>query len=273
MGVYNVDFIKARITAIAGHYGSGKSEISVNFALFLAQNLKSNQSKNESTPNFKEKRDITLFDLDIVNPYFRSRECEDLLTASGVRVTSSAEAFPDVDLPYMPPELAALFQDPLKTGVLDIGGDPAGARVLARYGTELNKHIEAGEAEFWCVINANRPMTKTKEEAVSYVKKIRDTAGAPITGLINNTHFFGETSPKDILRGAELVSDVSGELGIPVIFHAVRDDLLEDAIEEKRELPQAEHIVPTGESLAEKLSGYPGDIFPIKIFLKKPWER
>ncbi len=153
----------------------------------------------------------------------------------------------------MPPELAALFQDPLKTGVLDIGGDPAGARVLARYGTELNKLIEAGEAEFWCVINANRPMTKTKEEAVSYVKKIRDTAGAPITGLINNTHFFGETSPEDILRGAELVSEVSGELGIPVIFHAVNENLASEA--------------------SEKLAPYPGDIFPIKIFLKKPWER
>lgn len=235
MDLYDIKSNKARITAIAGHYGSGKSEISVNFALFLAKNLEGNEP--------------TLFDLDIVNPYFRSRECTELLTAAGVKVTSSAEAFPDVDLPYMPPELTALFQDQSKIGVMDIGGDPAGARVLARYGKELNGVIRQGEAEFWCVVNANRPMTKTVQEATSYVKKIRDTAGAPVTGLINNTHFFHETEVEDIYRGAELVNSVSKELDIPVVFHAVKQSLL------------------------EKLDSCIGTLFPIDIFLKKPWEK
>lgn len=235
MELYDIKSNKARITAIAGHYGSGKSEISVNYALFLANNQRSQA--------------VTLFDLDIVNPYFRSRECTELLTASGVKVTSSAEAFPDVDLPYMPAELTALFQDQTQIGVMDIGGDPAGARVLARYGKELNGVIRTGEAEFWCVVNANRPMTKTVEEATSYVRRIRDTAGAPITGLINNTHFFQETEVQDIYRGAELVNAVSRELDIPVVFHTVRNSLL------------------------EKLNSDIETIFPIDIFLKKPWEK
>ena len=222
-----------RITAIAGHYGSGKSEIAVNYALFLGNSIEG----------------VTLFDLDIVNPYFRSRECKALLQENSIEVVSSAEEFPDVDLPYMPPTLATLFQDKSRTGVLDIGGDPAGARVLARYGIELNKVVQSGEAEFYCVINANRPMTKTLAEAAPYVQKISDTAGVPVTGLINNTHFFHETEPEDIYRGAELVCEVSEKLGIPVAFHAVE------------------------RSLADKLEKDIGPILPMDIHLKKPWEK
>lgn len=236
MREYDVKSKGSRITLIGGHYGSGKSEVSVNYALFTAQKLVSDSS-------------ITLFDLDIVNPYFRSRECRDILEENSVKVIGSAEEFPDVDLPYMPPELISLFQDKTKIGILDIGGDPAGARVLARYGIEINNSMRAGEAEFFCVINANRPMTKTHEEALSYVKKIRDTAGVPVTGLINNTHFFAETEAEDIYRGAELAKSVSEELEIPVVFHAVE------------------------KTLAEKLERDIGEILPIKVFLKKPWEK
>lgn len=244
MGVYNVSSSQARVTAIAGHYGSGKSEISVNYALFLARKL-----REQAEETGMEAKQVTLFDLDIVNPYFRSRECQDILTANGVKVTSSAEAFPDVDLPYMPPELTALFQNPEQIGVLDIGGDPAGARVLARYGVELNKVIKAGEAEFWCVINANRPMTKTLEDARFYVQRISDTAGVPVTGLINNTHLFGETEVEDIYRGEALVNAVSETMGIPVVFHTVPRGLMD----------QLDHDL--------------GAILPIDIFLKKPWEK
>ncbi|MBQ7245516.1 MAG: hypothetical protein IJS33_01170 [Firmicutes bacterium] len=236
MEEYDIKSKGSRITAIAGHYGSGKSEVSINYALYIAEKLGSDT-------------DITLFDLDIVNPYFRSRERRDLLEENAIKVVSSAESFPDVDLPYMPPEMTSLFQDKSRLGVMDIGGDPAGARVLARYGIELNKVLKSGEAEFFCVINANRPMTKTKDEAASYVKSIRDTAGASVTGIINNTHFFWETQPEDIYRGAELSTAVSEELEIPVVFHAVE------------------------RSLAERLDRDIGAILPMSIYLKKPWER
>ena len=244
MGVYDVKSSKARITLIAGHYGSGKSEIAVNYALSLAQAV-----KEQSDKAGEEARPITLFDLDIVNPYFRSREAAGVLTASGVKVTSSAEAFPDVDLPYMPPELTALFQNPNQIGVLDIGGDPVGARVLARYGIELNRVIAAGEAEFWCVINANRPMTKTPEAATMYVKQIENTAGVKVTGLINNTHLFSETEPEDIYRGAELAKKVSQEIGVPLVFSVVKRLLLEEFMNSNE------------------------TVFPIDILLKKPWEK
>lgn len=236
MKEYDIKSKGSRITAIAGHYGSGKSEVSINYALYIADKLGSDT-------------DITLFDLDIVNPYFRSRERRDLLEENAIKVVSSAESFPDVDLPYMPPEMTSLFQDKSRLGVMDIGGDPAGARVLARYGIELNKVLKSGEAEFFCVINANRPMTKTKDEAASYVQSIRDTAGASVTGIINNTHFFWETQPEDIYRGEELSTAVSEELEIPVVFHAVE------------------------RSLAERLDRDIGAILPMSIYLKKPWER
>ena len=218
----------SRITVIVGHFGSGKTEFSVNMALRLA---------DRHSP-------VALADLDVVDPYFRSRECAELFSRRQIRLISSANTCMDADLPSMPPEVMVLVDNPDLWGVMDIGGDASGARVLARYRHKL----KACGARLFCVVNANRPLTDTPEKAVAYVRSIEAAAGMPIDGLVSNTHLCSQTELVDILNGAEHAAAVSAETGIPVICHVVPNRLAEQA---------AEHIQ---------------SIFPIDLYMKKPWE-
>jgi len=219
---------KHRITIITGHYGTGKTEFSVNLALALA-------AEGES---------VMLADLDIVNPYFRSRERKDLLQQAGVKVISSSQACSNADVPSLPAELLAILEDRGMRGVLDIGGDPVGARVLARFRPKITQE----DYQLIYVLNANRPEVRTVENAVAYLRNIEAVTGLSCTGIVNNTHLCGETTEEEIRKGAELATQVSAETGLPVLCHV--------AIE----------------PLAEKLSDLSEDVFPITIKMKKPWE-
>ena len=110
------DMFSHRVSILTGHYGTGKTEVSVNLALALAA----------------EGEQVMLADLDIVNPYFRSRERRPLLEKAGVRVISSSQACSDADVPALPAELLTILENREIRGILDIGGDPVGARVLAQ---------------------------------------------------------------------------------------------------------------------------------------------
>ena len=231
-------FPEDRIVILVGHYGSGKSELAINLALLMTEEgeLKEGQS-------FVGNKTY-LVDLDIVNPYFRSREKADFLMGKNIEVICSAENFPGVDLPYMPETVGALFDNPKTRGVIDAGGDSAGARVLARYAEDIKK----GGFPVYCVINGNRPMTKAPEEAIKYIGEIEGAANLKITGLINNTHLLGETEEDDVLRGAVLVEEISKRTSIPVVGHAVSKEVIGEM--ESRISP----------------------IIPIDIHLRKPWE-
>lgn len=217
-----------RITIVTGHYGTGKTEFAVNLALALA-------AEGES---------VMLADLDIVNPYFRSRERKDLLQQAGVKVISSSQACSNADVPSLPAELLAILENRGMRGVLDIGGDPVGARVLARFRPKITQE----DYQLIYVLNANRPEVRTVENAVAYLRNIEAVTGLSCTGIVNNTHLCGETAEEDIRKGAALAAEVSGETGIPVLCHV--------AIE----------------PLAEKLSDLSERVFPITIKMKKPWE-
>lgn len=218
----------ARLTVIVGHFGSGKTEVAVNLAMAIA----------------KEGKPFALADLDVVDPYFRSRECKDLIEAHGGRLIASSQSQMDADLPSMPPDVFALFDNPQLCGILDIGGDPSGARVLARYRHQLRK---CG-ARVLCVVNGNRPLSDTPEKAAAYVKNIEKASGMTVDGLINNTHCCHLTELDDIRSGAALTEKVSELTGIPVICHAVPLSLAEQA---------SEFITP---------------VFPMTLYMKKPWE-
>ena len=105
-------FCTHRITIVTGHYGTGKTEFSVNLALHMA----------------RQGEAVTLADLDIVNPYFRSRERRALLEENGVKLISSSQACSDADVPALPPQIFSIFENRAVRGILDIGGDPAGAQ-------------------------------------------------------------------------------------------------------------------------------------------------
>ena len=162
-----------RLTVIVGHFGSGKTEVSINLALHLAAQDKT----------------VSLADLDVVDPYFRSRGCAELFAQRGIRLVSSSPSGMDADLPSMPPEVLTIIENTAIHGVFDIGGDASGARVLARY----RHRLKDNNASLLCVINANRPLTDTPERTVAYIRSIETSSGMPINGLINNTHLCSQT--------------------------------------------------------------------------------
>ena len=217
-----------RLTLFAGHYGSGKTNIALNYARYL---------KQQSLP-------VTIADLDIVNPYFRSRERRDLLQEAGIRLISSSQACSDADVPALPAELLTILESRDIRGVLDIGGDPVGARVLARF----QPRIVMEDYQLIYVLNANRPEVRETENAIAYLRGIEATTGLTCTGIVNNTHLCGETTEEDIRKGAALAAEVSRETGIPVLCHVAE-----------------EKFIPS-------LSDLPETVFPITIQMKKPWE-
>ena len=217
-----------RVSIITGHYGTGKTEFAVNLALAMA---------GEGTS-------VILADLDIVNPYFRSRERRSLLEEAGVRLISSSQACSDADVPALPAELLTILEDRSLRGVLDIGGDPVGARVLARFQPKIVQE----DYQLIYVLNANRPEVRDREKAISYLRGIAATTGLACTGIVNNTHLCGETTEDEIRKGAALAAEVSKETGIPVLCHVAE------------------------EKFVSALSDLPETVFPITIKMKKPWE-
>ena len=217
-----------RIQIITGHYGSGKTEYAVNLALRLAA----------------EGKKTVLADLDIVNPYFRSYEQTQRLEAAGIRVivTSCGGV---ADIPAINPAVLSVFQDRSWTGVLDIGGDPIGARVLARFAPQL----QGEEFDLLYVLNTNRPETRDLERALAYMRGIEAECHQKVTGIVNNTHLCGETTAAEILKGARLAGQLSQQTGLPVVCHAAQ----------RRLLPEVQN------TLIEP-------ILPMDLYMKKPWE-
>jgi hypothetical protein len=187
-----------RIIIVIGHYGSGKTEFAVNYAM-----------KNSG----KEK--IALVDLDIVNVYFRSREKADMLEKNGVTVISGALGHKaNLDIPAISSGILGPLQDKDSRVILDVGGDSVGARALARY----KAIIEAEDYEMLCVFNGYREQTQTVEGAIYHIKSIEIETGLKVTGIVNNTHMLRETSVEDVVFGENIAKEVSKELNIPIKY-------------------------------------------------------
>ena len=186
-----------RITLFVGHYGSGKTNIAVNYALMLA----------------KERPPVALADLDIVNPYFRSKDSLADLESAGVRLIASPYAGGNLDLPALPQEMYAVTDDKALTAVLDVGGDDRGALALGRLTPAI---LSENDFECLAVINRYRPLTGTPEETLEVLREIEGAGGVPITGLINNSNLGRETTPKDVLASQDYAAEVSRLSGLPV---------------------------------------------------------
>lgn len=195
-----------RITLFAGHYGSGKTNIAVNYALFLA----------------KQGLRVSLGDLDIVNPYYRAKDSEKELSAAGVKVISSAYANSNVDVPAMPQEAYALTEDKTTHAVLDVGGDDRGALALGRYVPAIQ---EENEYEMLFVFNRSRPLTRDAQSALGILREIEEACRLPFTGIVHNTNLGRETRPETLLDALPALHELEKLSGLPVIFTAARSDI------------------------------------------------
>lgn len=216
-----------RLFVVLGAFGTGKTEFALNLALALA-----NQGKRAA-----------IADLDLVNPYFRSREKDSLLESRGVKMIAPEGALRHADLPSIPPALWQLVFDKELYGVLDIGGDRTGARVLGAYAGDIKKQ----EPAVWYVFNASRYDNQDQAASLLSLRQIEAYAGLRVNGLVHNTHLGGETSPENVLEGAAKAGAFARECGLPLICHCVNREL------------------------AGRL-GSLSPLFPLELFMKKPWE-
>lgn len=196
-----------RVTLLAGHYGSGKTNIAVNLAM-------------------KQKRegfDVTVADLDIVNPYYRTKDSEEELKAAGIPLISSPFANSNVDLPALPQELYRIVDETDTHMVVDIGGDDRGAYALGRFAQKLK---DENDYEMILVINKYRPLTADEKDAVAIMKEIEEAGHLPFTAIVNNSNLGKETTAEDVLNSVPYAEKMAKDTGLPLLLTTVREDLL-----------------------------------------------
>jgi septum formation inhibitor-activating ATPase MinD len=196
-----------RITLFAGHYGSGKTNIAVNYTLAL-----------------KKQRDmVMLADLDIVNPYYRAKDSAEALEDRGIRVISSFFANSNVDLPALPQDIYAITDDKRWTCVLDVGGDDRGALALGRLVPAIR---EENDYEMLLVVNRFRPLTRDAQSVMEVVSEIESACRLPFTGIVNNSNLGAETTAEDVLGSLAYAGEVSRLSGLPIRMTTVEERIL-----------------------------------------------
>ena len=205
-----------RLTLFAGHYGSGKTNIAVNYALKLAG----------------EGKDVVIADLDIVNPYFRTKDSAAVLEKAGVKLISPQFANTNVDLPALPAEAYRLVTDKRSYGIMDIGGDDRGAYALGRYVPAI---VAENNYRMVFVANSCRPLTRTPEEALEVMREIEAACGLEFTCILGNTNLGTETTAQTVLSSVPYMEKLSQISGLPIFLYTAT---IEVAKELEGKLPE-----------------------------------
>lgn len=198
-----------KITILSGHFGSGKTEIAINLALL------------ERLTHGK----VAINDLDIINPYFRTRDVSRLFQQHDVELIAPKHHLATTDLPIVSGEIYRILHDPSYRLIVDAGGDVEGATVLGQYYHEW-KNLNP---ELLFVLNGNRPYVSTLEGAVYTVKQVEKAARINVTGIINNSNIGSETTMNEIQNGLELSSSLSEKLKIPLLYTTISTHLKKEA--------------------------------------------
>lgn len=197
-----------RVTLLAGHYGSGKTNIAVNLALEI-----------------KKHYPVVIGDLDIVNPYYRTKDSQDELEKVGIDLIASPYANTNLDIPAIPADFYRITNDHSTYAVLDIGGDDQGAVALGRYVPAL---IEENNFDMLFVANFRRPLTPNAEDALGVMREIETACGLKFTGIINNTNLGAETTAQTVLDSVAECEKLSHLSGLPIERTSVREDLADE---------------------------------------------
>ena len=195
-----------RLTILCGHYGSGKTNVAVNLAFKLRE----------------QHARVTVADLDIVNPYFRTKDSMKEFDERDIRLICSPYANSNVDIPALPQELYSVTDDKGQTVVLDIGGDDRGALALGRIAPQIKAE---GDYAMLMVINRFRPLTPDVSSTIEVMREIEIACGIPFTGLINNSNLGEETTVDDVLGSMTYADEVAQATGLPLVMTTVKDTL------------------------------------------------
>ena len=213
---------------VTGHYGCGKTNFSINLAMdYLAQGRK-----------------VTLVDMDLVNPYFRTSDYRELLESRGIEVIAPVFGHTNLDIPSLPAAMYSIF-DSKDLVICDVGGDDVGSTVLGRF----RPKFEGLEYDMLYVVNKYRNMTSTPEEAVEILREIEAVSRLKATRIVNNSHLMGETDRTVLEGGKEFAEQVGSLTGLPVWCNTVRRDLLADSA----------------------ISGSLEPVYPVETYVKVAW--
>ena len=198
-----------RLTLLCGHYGSGKTNVAVNLAIQLK----------------KQYNNLVVADLDIVNPYFRTKDSLDDFKKHGIELICSEYANTNVDIPALPADMYRLTTDKSLTAVIDVGGDDRGAYALGR----LVPEIEAeGNYEMLMVINGYRPLTPDAASTIEVMREIETACKLKFTGLVNNSNVGELTTAEYVLNSMDYAREVSNKSGLPIVMTTVKADLYDE---------------------------------------------
>ena len=198
-----------RITMLCGHYGSGKTNIALNMAYSLKET----------------KENVAIADLDIVNPYFRTKDSEAELKEKGIRLIASEYAGTNVDIPALPQDMYSLTDDKNVYAVIDLGGDDRGALALGRIMPSIK---EENDYEIFLVINKYRPLTPDVESTLEVMAEIETAGNFKFTGIINNSNLGVLTTAEDVLNSAEYAESVAKAIGLPLVYTSVNETLFNE---------------------------------------------
>lgn len=219
-----------RVTVVGGAFGSGKTEFAISYALYLQKCALGK---------------VGLVDLDIVNPYFRSRDVAAELQEKGIEVISTKPGLEYADLPALSPRIYSFLQDRSIRTVFDVGGDPVGARALGRF----NQYFLNEAYQFLIVINPFRPDTKNLPQAIALVSGLEQASRLQASGLVSNINLGQETSVDIWREGLKLILEVAEQLQLPFVYHMVEENFLARNSGLFKDLP----------------------VFPVKLRMLPPW--
>ena len=198
-----------RLTLLCGHYGSGKTNVAVNLAFYLKEQY----------------NNVVVADLDIVNPYFRTKDSMADFKARGIELICSEYANTNVDIPALPADMYRLTVDKSITAVIDVGGDDRGAYALGRLVPEIKAE---DNFDMLMVINGFRPLTPDAESTIEVMREIETACGLKFTGLVNNSNIGDETCAEDIIKSIGYANEVSIASGLPIVMTSVKADLYDE---------------------------------------------